>query len=150
MGKRKTSLKWGLKEEFLHGICCRAPWEWAGRSQRGRVGEGGKGWGWREGSASLQVLCFVHGACVTGTKGMCRCEKLCLGPQPLCMETALHQLVIREPPPAGKAKPGLTYKSNLPDTLVQWLSTFLRLQSFNTVPHVVVTPKHKIIFVAIS
>jgi hypothetical protein len=29
--------------------------------------------------------------------------------------------------------------------LEQWLSTFLMLGPFNTVPHVVVTPKHKMI-----
>jgi hypothetical protein len=32
----------------------------------------------------------------------------------------------------------------------QQLSAFLTLQPLNTVPHVVVTPKHKIIFVATS
>lgn len=35
-------------------------------------------------------------------------------------------------------------------TLDQWVSAFLMLRPFNTAPHVVVTPKHKIIFVAIS
>jgi hypothetical protein len=34
--------------------------------------------------------------------------------------------------------------------LVQWFSTFLMLWPFNTVPHVVVTPNHKIIFIATS
>ncbi len=32
----------------------------------------------------------------------------------------------------------------------QWFSTFLMPRPFNTVPHVVVTPNHKIIFVATS
>ena len=36
------------------------------------------------------------------------------------------------------------------ESLEQWFSTFLMLWPFNTVPHVVVTPNHKIIFVATS
>jgi hypothetical protein len=32
----------------------------------------------------------------------------------------------------------------------QWFSTFLKLQPFNTVPYVVVTPNNKIISVAAS
>jgi hypothetical protein len=32
----------------------------------------------------------------------------------------------------------------------QWLSTFLMLQPFNMVLHIVVTHNHKIIFIAIS
>ena len=32
--------------------------------------------------------------------------------------------------------------------VVQWFSTFLMLGSFNTVPHVVMTLNHKIVFVA--
>jgi hypothetical protein len=35
-----------------------------------------------------------------------------------------------------------------PHPLQQWLSTFLMLPLFNTVPHVAMTPKPKIIFVA--
>jgi hypothetical protein len=31
---------------------------------------------------------------------------------------------------------------------IQWLPTFLVLQPFNMVPHVVVTPSHKVIFIA--
>ena len=34
--------------------------------------------------------------------------------------------------------------------LIQWFSIFLRLRPFNGVPHVVVIPNHKTIFVAIS
>jgi hypothetical protein len=34
--------------------------------------------------------------------------------------------------------------------LQQWLSTFLRLPPFHTVSQVVVTPNHKIIFIATS
>nr|KAF6314743.1 hypothetical protein mMyoMyo1_008546 [Myotis myotis] len=34
--------------------------------------------------------------------------------------------------------------------LAQWFSTFLMPRPFNAVPHVVVTPNHKIIFVATS
>jgi hypothetical protein len=32
----------------------------------------------------------------------------------------------------------------------QWFSTFLMLQPFNRIPHVVVTPNHKIVFAANS
>ena len=35
-------------------------------------------------------------------------------------------------------------------TLKQWFSAFPMLRPFNTVPHVVVTPNHKIIFIVIS
>jgi hypothetical protein len=35
------------------------------------------------------------------------------------------------------------------DSLEHWFSTFLMLWPFNTVPHVVVAPNHKIILVAI-
>jgi hypothetical protein len=34
--------------------------------------------------------------------------------------------------------------------LEQWFSTFLMLLPFNTVPHVVLIPNHKIIFIATS
>jgi hypothetical protein len=34
--------------------------------------------------------------------------------------------------------------------LQQWLSAFLMLEPFNTVPHALVTPNHKIIFVTTS
>jgi hypothetical protein len=34
--------------------------------------------------------------------------------------------------------------------LEQWLSTFLRLRPFDTIPHSVVTPDHKSIFIATS
>jgi hypothetical protein len=36
------------------------------------------------------------------------------------------------------------------EALEPWFSTFLTLQLFNTVSHVVVTPNHKIIFTATS
>lgn len=32
------------------------------------------------------------------------------------------------------------------ESLGQWFSTFLMMQHLNTVPYVVATPKHKIIF----
>ena len=34
--------------------------------------------------------------------------------------------------------------------LYQWFPTFLMLQPFNKAAHVVVTPRHKIIFVVVS
>ena len=34
--------------------------------------------------------------------------------------------------------------------LQQWFSTFLMMRPFNTVPHVVATPNHQIIFLATS
>lgn len=39
---------------------------------------------------------------------------------------------------------------NLVDTLIQWFSTFPKLQTFNTVPHVVVNPRIKSCFVSAS
>lgn len=39
---------------------------------------------------------------------------------------------------------------NVNNGLDQWVSTFLMLTPFNTLPHVVVTPNHKIIFIAMA
>ena len=36
------------------------------------------------------------------------------------------------------------------EALDQWFSTLLMLRHFSTVPHVVVTPNHEIIFIATS
>jgi hypothetical protein len=40
--------------------------------------------------------------------------------------------------------------TNFSGVLSQWFSTFLMLQPSNTVPHAVVTPNHKNIFLATS
>jgi hypothetical protein len=44
----------------------------------------------------------------------------------------------------------LSEAGTYPNLAEQWFSTFLMLQAFNTIPYVVETPKHKVIFVAVS